>query len=66
MQNLHSGVIISDSMSRFSTERLTPTKVASYIMGQGKVPKMQTYKTRRITLFFSIAHYVSARTILSV
>ena len=66
MQNIHAVVIISDSLSHFATEHFTPTKVASYIMGQGKVPKMQTYETRWITLFFSIAHYISARAISSV
>jgi len=40
MRNLHAVVIISDSMSHFATERLTPTKVASYIMGRDEVPEM--------------------------
>jgi len=43
-----------------------PNESCVLIMGQGKVPKIQTYETRWITLFFSIAHYMSARTISSV
>jgi len=44
MQNLDAAVIISDSMSHFATEHLTPTKVASYIMGGVKCLKCKHKK----------------------
>jgi hypothetical protein len=46
MQNLDAVVIISDSMSHFATEHLTPTKVASYIMGGVKCLKCKLMKKR--------------------